>query len=234
MKRGKASDRATATTPPRACAALACAAPAVDTITDRNSTGLRIGLVANTQSQGQDAGAEQDIAAASGARWLREEFDWDSVEPRNDVWDWARYDNVIEQAALRGMRVLPLLNGSASWAAPRWNQFPDDFSEFGEYVAAVASRYGPGGAFWRDRPGLAALAPTHFEIWNEPYIEYFSVDRVDPARYAKLVRTAVSAGRAANPRARFLLAADTFYTEAPGDYRNWIDGMYEAVPDLNA
>jgi|Tabmets5t2r1_1033131.scaffolds.fasta_scaffold24080_2 hypothetical protein len=230
---GKDSEVGAAPNPPVACAALACAGP-VDTITDANPATLRIGLVANTQSQGPEVGAEQDIAAEAGAGWLREELDWNVIEPRNDVWDWTRYDYVIEQAALRGMRVLPLLNGSASWAAASWNRFPENFAEFAEYVAAVTARYGPGGLFWRERPALAALAPSHFEIWNEPYIEYFSVDRVDPARYAKLVRAAVSAGRVANPDARFLLAADTFYTEAPGDYRNWIDGMYAAVPDLNA
>jgi polysaccharide biosynthesis protein PslG len=234
VERGRASGRDEAL----ACAAAACELPTVDAITDTitgtNAEGLRVGLVANTQIHDRSAGAAQDIAAQTGAGWLREEFDWSLIEPRNDVWDWSRYDHVIEQAAVRGMRVLPLLNGSASWAAPTWNQFPDDPAEYAEYVAAVTERYGPGGSFWRDRPALARLAPTHFELWNEPYIEYFSVDRVDPARYARLVRAAASAGRAANSGARFLLAADTFYTAAPGDYRNWIDGMYEAVPDLNA
>jgi hypothetical protein len=199
-----------------------------------SGAGLRIGLVANTQIHDQKAGGEQDIARQTGAGWLREEFDWDQIEPQNDHWSWARYDTVIEQAALRGMRILPLLNGSASWAAPRVNQFPDDFREYGEYVAKVTERYGPGGAFWQARPRLAAYAPTHFELWNEPYIEYFSIDKVSPSRYAQLARAGAAAGRAANPRAKFLLAADTFYTEAPGDYRNWVDGMYAAVPDLNS
>jgi hypothetical protein len=31
---------------------------------------------------------------------------------------------------------------------------------------------------------LAGLAPTHVELWNEPYIEHFSIDEVSPARYA--------------------------------------------------
>ena len=198
-----------------------------------SSGALRVGLVANTQIQHQNAGAEQDIAKQTGAGWLREEFDWDVIEPQNDQWSWIRYDTVIEQAALRGLRVLPLLNGSASWAAPRWNQFPDDLGEYGEYVAKVTERYGPGGTFWEARPQLSSYAPTHFELWNEPYIEDFSIDKVSPSRYARLARAGAAAGRGANPRAKFLLSADTFYTEAQGDYRNWIDGMYAAVPDLN-
>jgi hypothetical protein len=194
---------------------------------------LRVGLNANTQAYGARAGAAQDRARATGARWLREDFEWDLVQPRPNEWDWSRYDGVVAGAAARGMVVLPLLSGSASWAAPAWNVFPPDRAAYGEYVARVVARYGPGGTFWRSRPALAEYAPTHFELWNEPYLELFSIDRVDPARYARLVRTAVAAGRAANPRARFLIEADTFYTAGPGDYRNWIHDMYRAVPGLS-
>ena len=201
---------------------------------ERPSHAVRIGLVANTQIHDQRAGDEQDLARQTGASWLREEFDWDVIEPSDDQWQWARYDTVIEQAALRGLHVLPLLNGTAAWAGPRWNQFPDDFAEYGEYVGAVTGRYGPGGSFWQAHPELAEYAPTHFELWNEPFIEYFSIDKVSPSRYAELVKAGASGGRAGNPEAKFLLAADTYYTEAPGDYRNWIDGMYDAVPDLNS
>lgn len=215
--------------------AVAAITPGSDAVTSRPSqSGLRVGLVANTQIHDQKAGREQDVARRTGVQWLREEFDWDVVEPRRGRWNWRRYDTVIGEAARRRMRVLPLLNGSASWAAPRWNQFPDDLEEYGEYVAKVVERYGPGGRFWRAQPDLAEYAPTHFELWNEPYIEFFSIDKVSPGRYARLARAGAAAGRAANPRAKFLLAADSFYTEAPGVYRNWIDGMYRAVPALNS
>lgn len=193
---------------------------------------LRVGLNANTQAQGSGAGAEQDRARETGVRWLREDFEWDRVQPRRNGWDWGRYDTLLAAAAERGMSVLPLLSGSASWAAPEWNVLPRR-ADYADYVAHVVKRYGPGGAFWRSRPHLAANAPTYFELWNEPYLELFSSDRVDPSRYARLVRAAAAAGRAANPRARFLIEADTYYTAGPGDYRNWIHDMYRAVPSLN-
>jgi hypothetical protein len=195
---------------------------------------LRVGLVANTQVHDRSAGREQDAASQTGVGWLREELDWDVIEPRDGQWRWDRYDIVFGEAARRGLRILPLLNGSASWAAPRWNQFPDDLRDYAEYVAKVTERYGPGGTFWQAHPELASHAATHFELWNEPYIEYFSIDKVSPSRYAHLAKAGAAAGRAANPQAKFLLSADTFYTEAPGDYRNWIDGMYAAVPELNS
>jgi hypothetical protein len=194
---------------------------------------LRVGLNANSQAQGGRAGQEQNRALQTGVRWLREDFEWDVVQPRRGRWDWSRYDTLLGDAAERGMFVLPLLSGSASWAAPEWNVLPLDRGEYADYVAAVVKRYGEGGTFWRSRPDLAPFAPTHFEIWNEPYLELFSSDGVNPSRYARLVRAAVAAGREANPRAQFLIEADTYYTAASGDYRNWIHDMYRAVPDLN-
>ena len=54
------------------------------------------------------------------------------------------------------------------------------------------------------------------------------------ARYARLVRAAAVAGHAANPRARFLMYADTQYAAAGGKIRDWIDDMFAAVPDLGS
>jgi hypothetical protein len=225
---------AVASGPCASAASCASPPPSGDRLTPVTPRGdLRIGLVANTQGYDRQAAREQDAAEQTGAGWLREELDWDVIEPRKGEWDWERYDLVFGEAAKRGLRILPLLNSSASWAAPDENRFPTDLSDYGDYVAKVAERYGPGGTFWQAHPELAEYAATHFELWNEPYIEYFSNDKVSPSRYARLAKAGASAGRAANPQAKFLLSADTFYTEAPGDYRNWIDGMYDAVPDLN-
>ena len=192
---------------------------------------LRVGLVANTQGHPSNPGPEQDIAAQAQVTWLREEFDWNEIEPSRGAFDWSRYDRVIEAAARRGLRVLPLLNGSADWAGAGSHVFPTDYGDYARYLSRVVARYGPGGQFWAHRPRLASYAPTHFELWNEPYIESFSTDGVDPARYALLVKTAVTAARQANPRAKFVLSADTAAVEdlAP----SWIDTMYAAVPDLN-
>jgi hypothetical protein len=192
---------------------------------------LRVGLVANTQGHRNNPGPEQNVAAQAHVSWLREEFDWNEVEPSRGVFDWRRYDRLIEAAARRGLRVLPLLNGSADWAAASSHVFPADYNDYARYLSRVVARYGPGGQFWARRPRLASYAPTHFELWNEPYIESFSTDGVDPGRYALLVEGAVTAARQANPRAKFVISADTAAVEdlAP----SWIDGMYAAVPDLN-
>ena len=35
----------------------------------------------------------------TGARWLREEFSWAEIEPRNHSWQWGRYDHLMIEAA---------------------------------------------------------------------------------------------------------------------------------------
>ena len=193
---------------------------------------LRIGLNANTQGWGPDMGQQQDLARSSGARYLREELDWDSIEPQNDQWSWSRYDALMLNAAQRGLTVLPLLMSAPGWAARSWDTIPSDPAEFSEYVAKVVARYGPGGELWRAHPDLADYAPDHFELWNEPYLGVFAAGDTDPGRYARLVKAAVTAGRAANPSAKFLMEADTTATDDFSSYYPWLDGMYAAVPNL--
>src|SRR3546814_12926194 len=43
---------------------------------------------------------------------------------------------------------------------------------------------------FRSHPEIASYAPDYFEIWNEPYLRYFSAGGVHPGRYARLVEAA--------------------------------------------
>ena len=168
----------------------------------------------------------------TGARWLREEFSWSEIEPQNDSWQWDRYDHLMLEAAERNMRVLPVLFDTPKWAGSAWNEIPSNPAEFSQYAAKVAERYGPDGTFWQAHPEIASYAPDYFEIWNEPYSRYFSAGGVHPGRYARLVEAAATAGREANPRAKFLLAGEQ--TPAGDKLHHYIDDMYAAVPDLNS
>ena len=114
---------------------------------------------------------------------------------------------------------------------PTSASLPSDPRAYATFVAAAVARYGPGGTFWRQNPDLPARPLLWFELWNEPY--YADHNR-DPGAYARLVRAAVLAGRAAQPSARFLIEATTTYQTAAGDERNWIEDMYAAVPDLGS
>ena len=197
----------------------------------RKGGGLRIGLTANAQGGDKYASVTLDKVQPTGAKWLREDFEWSVVEPQDDQWSWSRYDNLLIEAANRDVHILPVLIDTPSWAGSAWNEIPADPAEYAEYTAKVAERYGPGGSFWQAHPEIATFAPEYFELWNEPYLGAFSAGNVDPGRYARLVKAAAGAGHSSNPQARYLLAADLGPT---GDRHTFIDGMYSAVPGLSS
>jgi hypothetical protein len=174
---------------------------------------FRWGVTANTYGRGSGGPAEQDRVKGAGIGWLREEF---NHSPN------AAIDFVIAEAARRGLRVLPLLQTGST--------LPADVDAYAAMVAAHVRRYGPSGEFWAEHPELnAALAPAYFEIYNEPYGDWYGP--VEPGRYARVLRAAVTRGREANPAARYLMAVD----RTPGGARKtWIDDLYAAEPNLNA
>jgi hypothetical protein len=156
----------------------------------------------------------------------REDIEWARVEPEPGRFDWRVPDAIFSAAARVGIGVLPILDTPPGWAGP-----PDDSdaiptrpAAYARYVAGAAARYGPGGRFWRVHPAWAHLAPTWFELLNEPYLH----TDPNPVAYARLVARAVPAGRRANPRARFLVAADLTTEGAPPI--PWLEALYSAVP----
>jgi Glycosyl hydrolases family 39 len=195
------------------------------------STGLVVGLVANTAGWGgtSTAGRLDTVTSQTGAKWLREDIWWSTVEPSNGTFDFSYYDHYMLLAAQRGLHILPVLGGAPSWAAPS-GTLPSDPSTYAAYVAAVVKRYGPNGTFWAQNPTLKGSAIQTFELWNEPY--YMS--NYNPAAYARLVKAATIAGRQADPNAKFLMAAEMqSRQDANGNWVWWVDALYQAVPDLN-
>ena len=190
--------------------------------------GMQVGLNAQTAGWGPDIGVEQQRAAQSGVRTLREEFTWSRIEPSDDAFNWGLYDTVVGEAARLGITVLPLLLGTPAWAGATWNTLPDDPAEFAQFAAQVSGRYGPGGSFWAKHPALPAHPIAALELWNEPYLLAFSAGGPDPTRYAELVTAAARASRRANSGVRILAAVD-LHDESGGD---WIGELFRARPEL--
>ncbi|HEX5989058.1 MAG TPA: hypothetical protein VFY75_02435 [Solirubrobacterales bacterium] len=190
---------------------------------------LHVGISADSRS-GEPPGEVQDVVAETGAAHLREDLEWHKVEPSDGEWTWGATDLMFEEAAERGMTILPILIGPPCWAVSGTEDpkvcertYPADDQDFADFTAHVVERYGPGGDFWLANPGLeAGLAPKYFEIWNEPYYPYTVNGEVDPARYADLYTTAVAAGRLANPESKYLIEAT--WAVDPGPV-NWGGAM---------
>jgi hypothetical protein len=191
---------------------------------------LVLGMGANSLDGGR--GHQQDLVLELGIRHLREELTWPKVEPQRGRFAWGDFDDMLASAARRHMTVLPTLLGTPSWLAKDPDAYPPPAAWAG-FVAEAVARYGPGGTFWKAHPDLdAGLAPRWFELWNEPYFPFFSGGQPDPARFAAMQRAAVTAGRAANPAARFLMPADSVYTTPAGQTRDWLADSYAADPAL--
>jgi polysaccharide biosynthesis protein PslG len=194
-----------------------------------------VGVVANTLGYGAAVGRAQDTVRRAGVRLLREELSWSIVEPRRGVRHWAKTDRLMVAAAHRDMEMLVLLNGVPNWAARPDGGLPTRAAAYGAYVRDVVARYGPGGTFWRAHPTLPrASAPRWFELWNEPWFGQPVRSTLDARRYAALADAGLRAGRAADPDARFLLAADTSFVGDEQVSEAWLDRLQRAAPGLLA
>ena len=173
------------------------------------------------------------VASQAGPKWIRQEFDWSKIEPSRGVYDFSTYDQFMLLTAQKGVHVLPIMLETPAWEGPSWNTIPTDPSDYATYIATIVSRYGPHGSFWTTHPTLASYAIQTYELWNEPYYSNGNNGNYDPASYAKLVKAAAIAGRAADPNTRYLLAAENQSQLVNSTWVWWVDALYQAVPDLN-
>jgi len=151
-------------------------------------------------------------ARETGLSWVREDFHWGAFEPQPGVWNWKVGDRLMRNAAITGVDVLASVAYSAEWAAagPTIYHPPKDPAAYADFCRRLVERYGPGGAFWRANTGLSPRPLRAFEIWNEPWTSFFWRPQPDPAAYARLLRAAAGAIRAADPSVKILASADVF------------------------
>ena len=185
----------------------------------------------------------------SGATVARSDAFWEASEPRPPShgvhhYDWRFDDAIAGSLAANDLRWLSIIDYSAPWAQSSPGQDhspPSRPSDYASYAAALAARYGPGGAFWQAHPKLKPQPIGTYEIWNEPDTRDFWVAAPDPGRYAALYLRARDAILAADPRARVLVGGLAHSTTslpamvaAQPQLRGHIDGVaihpYGATP----
>jgi hypothetical protein len=196
--------------------------------------GANVNLLFNngTESQHQ-IDAQVQALRQTGATLARGDAFWEAAEPAPPVdrvrrYDWAFDDEIAGALAAYGLRWLPIIDYSAPWAQSVTGQDhspPRSASDYAAYAAAMAARYGPGGAFWRSHPELTATPVETFEIWNEPDSGEFWTPTPDAARYADLYIAAREAIDAADPSARVIVGGLTNPT-------SFLPAMIAARPQL--
>lgn len=155
--------------------------------TPGRAEGFLFGLSVHTQ-RFSPAEQEREALAAGwcGAKVYREDIYWSRVNPEPGVWEWARYDSLLDLYDRYNME----LQGIYVYQ-PRWidQKFQENGSpeEWGEFVRRVTERY-------RDR--------IHYmEVWNEPDILTF---RDKPALYIDILKNAYAEAKKVAPEMTIL------------------------------
>ena len=155
-----------------------------------------------------------------GVDALRFPVEWGATEGVEGKPNWGYVDAFVARSTANGIEPLPFLNGAPSWAIKSVSvnrashsvapvELPvrtaAERSSWQGFLREVVGRYGPGGAFWSEHPGLPYVPIRTWQIWNEPNFKYF-VARPNPVDYGKLVSLSYTAIKGLDPGAQLILA----------------------------
>jgi hypothetical protein len=159
-----------------------------------------------------------------GAVALRSDLLWHIVEPEPGVWDFSRYDALVDALEGRDMELIALLAYGNPWASSEtsneWTYPPDDPADFANFAAEVANRY--------------AGRVTRYEIWNEPNAGRFWQPGLsgDAVAWAELVLEAEAAIRIADPGAEVILGGTFFPDQIIQGGIEFLEEAVGAYPEL--
>lgn len=142
------------------------------------------------------------MVKAAGFQWIRQSFPWYDIEihSKGDFEDrrhepyrsaWEKYDHIVMTTVENDLDIIARLEAPPDWSRYDGNARgafgpPDDLTDFGDYVTAVASRY---------REQI-----DYYQIWNEPNIyPEWGNQKVDPVSYTELLCMAYRMVKEADP-----------------------------------
>ncbi len=142
------------------------------------------------------------MISEAGFKWIRQEFPWEDIEihGQGDFEDrrhepyrsaWAKYDNIVELAEKYDVSIIARLSNPPAWSRAAGDEIgayapPDDYTDFGDFVSAVVSRY----------KGRI----KYYQIWNEPNIyPEWGEQPVDPEAYTELLKIGYTRAKEADP-----------------------------------
>ncbi len=148
------------------------------------------------------------MIADAGFHWIRQEFPWEDIEisGKGDFWDhkwnhsaWDKYDQIVDLAHKYHLGIIVRLSNPPAWSRAGGNSVgtyapPDDFDDFGDFVATVVARY----------KGRV----RYYQIWNEPNIYPEWGNRpVSPEEYTRLLCTAYHRAKEVDPNVVIIAGA---------------------------
>lgn len=158
---------------------------------------------------------ELDMIAAAGIKYVRMDFDWQSIEQAKGVYTWDAYDELTSNLEKRGLGVIYILDYSNSfyedlvtpenplpWESQKTTASPqhkESIEAFARWSAAAALRYRGKNIIW--------------DIWNEPNINFWK-PKPDVAQYSALALATCKAVKEVVPDA-VMIAPSTSEIQLP-------------------
>ena len=165
-----------------------------------------------------------EMARDAGLRFAKQHLLWSEVERAPGVYDWAKYDAIVDLLRGAGMEVLLRVDWPPQWATEGFdagaNGLPRDFDEYARFVGAVAEHF----------RGRARF----IQVWNEPNLSSeWGWRPVDATAYVDMLARVSRAAREANPDVVILAAPLAINNEELALHGNesdlsFLDKMYAA------
>lgn len=206
--------------------------PAINYTTAASLGAPPVGVTALLHHEDLDSpalGRTLDLIKEGGFGFVRQLMLWEEIERSPGVYDWAKFDNMINKAYERGLQIFLRLDRPPPWSRlgnleglsveqkRQETGPPDDFATFYNFAAKVAARY-------RGKV-------KYYQIWNEPNLaREWGSRQVEPARYTELLRGSYRAIKAADAGA-VVVAAPLAPTETIGTSLSdlqFLEEMYQA------
>jgi hypothetical protein len=181
-----------------------------------------------------DRQRELDAMAATGAKWIALDFDWNSIQgdgPTSFRWDRST-DTVVREARARGLKIVASLAYSPPWArraacASTSHCLPADPATFAKFASAAAHRYGANSPVAEFRGSVRV-----WQIWNEANHYPFVQPTVDVAGYTAMLRLAYPAIKGRDAGATVLAGATSPAGDDPSGRdmapATFLEGIYAA------
>jgi hypothetical protein len=140
---------------------------------------------------------------------LRVQVRWNLVEPRRGERRWDGVDEIVGNAAARGVRSLVAVSNPPSWVRNPPTR-KSDRQAFRGFMSAMARRYGHGGGYWQGpyrarHPGAKPRPVRAWQIFNEQNGIAHWGGRPNPRAYGRLVKLGARGVRSQNRRAEIVL-----------------------------
>jgi hypothetical protein len=175
----------------------------------------------------------------SGVESVRVVFPWAAMQPvAGEAPTYQATDTTVALAARHGIRLLPMVFDTPSWASrfpERDASPPERVSDYTAFLRQLVLRYGPAGSFWDERPDLPRVPVRDWQIWNEPHFDvyWYAPGAKDAwARdYVALLRASKKAIEDIDPGARIVIGglADASWRVLSTAYRAGARGAFDTA-----